>query len=140
MTCFLVQFSLAPLKFGKVSSGRAPLSSPPPPCRHPEDGDFPPGNPQSVAVAFSSFSRDLGGKPSDFQPSSSDQSCPVESREGDRAGSYSALPNSLATPFLQLTSIAMSGEGYLQQADTGAETCASIDAINLHFYESFSCT
>ena len=73
-------------------------------------------------------------------PSSSDQSCPVESREGDQAGSYSALPNSLATPLLLMTSIAMSGEGYLQQADTGAETSASIDTINLHFYESFSCT
>ena len=114
--------ALAPLKFGKVSSGRAPLSSPPPPCRHPEDRDFPSGNPESVAVALSSFSRDLGRKQglSDFQPSSSDQSCPVESREGDRVGPYSALPNSLATPLLLMTSMALLGEGYLQQADTGA--------------------
>ena len=135
-------FSLASLKFEKVSSGRATLSSPPPPCHHPKDRDFPPGNTQSVAVAFSSFSRNLGRKQglNDFQASSSDQSCPVESREGDEAGSYSALPISLATPLLLMTSLAVSGEGYLQQADTGAQTCASIDAINLHFYESFLCT
>ena len=39
-----------------------------------------------------------------------------------------------------MASMAVQGQGYLQQADTGAQTSASIDAINLHFYESFSHT
>lgn len=97
-----------------------------------------------MAAASPSFSGDLARKQelSGFQPSRSGQRFhrPVESREGDKAGARSPLLIPLASPLLLMASMAVQGEGYLRQADTGAQTSASIDAINLHFCESFSHT
>lgn len=112
---FFAQFFSTSLKFEKRSTERplalAPASSPPP---------LPPGNSQFTTVAPSPFGRKqgLGG----LQPSRSGQRYPVKSREGDNTGALCFVSFSGVSPFFPWLPGLCRREGYLQHADTGAQT------------------
>lgn len=134
MTCFLVQVFPTPLKFGKVSAGRAPPSSLPYLVTIWRTRTSPQSHQQHLHPSARTW---LEGRTLwlPVQPERSGQNCPLECREGDKAGACSALPIPVASPLLPMTSMATSEEGYLHQGDTGAQTSSTIDATNLHYSE-----
>lgn len=132
------------LTFRKRSAGRAltlvPLSSPAPPCGPLEDKDLPP--PEAPSLQQQHLPPSTGAL-ARKQPSAQQEwlelFCGVWGGwQGRRSLSFVNFPG--IPLFFLWQPWQCWEEGYLQRAHTGAQTSVSFDAINLHFYESFSHT